>query len=191
MEKLRRITGVIDVFVFVATTLAIAGVFYEGMTLKWYGFVGILVVCMDYSFLPATILHLILDRKEKQIRFHLFSMGMLLTAIIMKIAGLDYPAVTLVFWYFYIWFLYGWLNIRRLRERCKASAGEQPLSGTVRFDPETQVAIIRSSICTGEKVAGFKNKTDGRFTEVMLIRDPDDEKRFREQYGLDTVKVEY
>ncbi|MCR5674411.1 MAG: aspartate dehydrogenase [Lachnospiraceae bacterium] len=53
------------------------------------------------------------------------------------------------------------------------------------------MAIIRSSICTGEKVAGFKNKTDGRFTEVMLIRDPDDEKRFREQYGLDTVKVEY
>ena len=39
----------------------------------------------------------------------------------------------------------------------------------VHFDPETQYAVIRSSICTGEKVAGFKNKTDGHFIEVMLI----------------------
>ena len=61
----------------------------------------------------------------------------------------------------------------------------------IRFDPETQTAVIRSSICTGEKVAGFRNKTDGHFTEVMLIRDPEDEKRFMEAYGLDSVKVEY
>lgn len=31
----------------------------------------------------------------------------------------------------------------------------------VQFDPETQYAVIRSSICTGEKVAGFK-KQNGR-----------------------------
>ena len=39
----------------------------------------------------------------------------------------------------------------------------------VKFDPKTQYAVIRSSICTGEKVAGFKKKTDGHFIEVMLI----------------------
>ena len=61
----------------------------------------------------------------------------------------------------------------------------------VRFNPETQYAVIRSSICTGEKVAGFKNKTDGHFTEVMLIRSPADEKEFKETYGVETVKVEY
>lgn len=61
----------------------------------------------------------------------------------------------------------------------------------VRFDPETQMAVIRSSICTGEKVAGFKNKKDGHFTEVMLIRSPEDEKRFKEIYGIETVKTEY
>ncbi len=61
----------------------------------------------------------------------------------------------------------------------------------IAFDPDTQYAVIRSSICTGEKVAGFKNKKDGHFTEVMLIRDSEDEMRFREIYGLDTVKVEY
>jgi hypothetical protein len=51
--------------------------------------------------------------------------------------------------------------------------------------------VIRSSICTGEKVAGFKNKTDGHFTEVMLIRSPADEKEFKETYGVDSLKVEY
>ena len=103
-----------DVIVFVFTTLAIAGVFYEGMTLKWYGIVGILVVCMDYSFLLATIIHLIVDRKEKHISVHCFSLAILIIAIAMKIAGIDYPAIALVLWYFYIWFLYG-LTIVRTR----------------------------------------------------------------------------
>ena len=40
-------------------------------------------------------------------------------------------------------------------------------------------------------MAGFKNKTDGHFVDVMLIRSPDDEYRFKEMYGLDKVKVEY
>ena len=61
----------------------------------------------------------------------------------------------------------------------------------VHFDPETQYAVIRSSICTGEKVAGFKNKTDGHFTEVMLIRSAADEEDFKRTYGVETVKVEY
>ena len=61
----------------------------------------------------------------------------------------------------------------------------------VQFNPETQYAVIRSSICTGEKVAGFKNKIDGHFTEIMLIRSPADEKEFKETYGVESVKVEY
>ena len=61
----------------------------------------------------------------------------------------------------------------------------------VHFDPETQYAVIRSSICTGEKVAGFKNKSDGHFTEVMLIRSAADEKEFKETYGVESLKVEY
>ena len=49
----------------------------------------------------------------------------------------------------------------------------------LQFNPEIQYAVIRSAICTGEKVAGFKNKTDGHFTEVMLIRSPADKKEFK------------
>ena len=60
-----------------------------------------------------------------------------------------------------------------------------------KFDPETQYAVIRSSICTGEKVAGFKNKRDGHFTEVMVIRTATDEQRFKDLYGIDSVRTEY
>lgn len=59
------------------------------------------------------------------------------------------------------------------------------------FDPETQYPIIRASICTGERAAGFKDKASGRFTEVMLIRSADDEALFKEAYGLGEVKTEY
>ena len=68
---------------------------------------------------------------------------------------------------------------------------KEPPRVKIEYDPETQYAVIRSSICTGEKVAGFKSKTDGHFTEVMLIRNPEDEKTFKEIYGLESVKVEY
>lgn len=62
---------------------------------------------------------------------------------------------------------------------------------TESYDPETQYAVIRSSICTGEKVAGFKDKKDGHFTEVMLIRSAKDEEKFKGTYHIDTIKVEY
>ena len=59
------------------------------------------------------------------------------------------------------------------------------------FDPENQYAVIRSSICTGEKVAGFKNKRDGHFVEVMVIRSAADEQRFKDLYGIDYIRTEY
>ena len=68
---------------------------------------------------------------------------------------------------------------------------EKELKNEIKFDPETQYAVIRSSICTGEKVAGFKNKKDGHFTEVMVIRTADDKRRFKAIYGLETVRTEY
>ncbi len=61
----------------------------------------------------------------------------------------------------------------------------------IEFDPNSQYAVIRSSICTGEKVAGFKNKTDGHFVDVMVIQSPEDEEYFKELYGIDKIKTEY
>lgn len=68
---------------------------------------------------------------------------------------------------------------------------EKHLSDDIKYDSEKQYAVIRSSICTGEKVAGFKNKADGHFIDVMLIRSPEDELKFKEIYNLDSIKTEY
>ena len=37
-----------------------------------------------------------------------------------------------------------------------------------------KIPVIRSSICTGEQVAGFKDLTSGKFEELMLLRDDRD-----------------
>ena len=83
------------------------------------------------------------------------------------------------------------LAIESHQDNSKIPYCEKSLKDEIKYDPETTYPVIRASICTGEKVAGFKNKKDGHFTEVMYIRFPDDEKRFKEMYGLDHVKVEY
>ncbi len=59
------------------------------------------------------------------------------------------------------------------------------------FDPNKQEAVIRASICNGERVAGFKEKEGGHFTEVMLIRSDADLDRFMKQYDLKEIKTEY
>ena len=53
------------------------------------------------------------------------------------------------------------------------------------YDPGKQFPVIRKSICTGEAVAGFSDRTTGKFSEVMLIRTPKDLEDFRRQYGIE------
>ena len=55
---------------------------------------------------------------------------------------------------------------------------------SISYDPTIHVPAIRCSICTGEQVAGFKDLSDGRFEEVMLIRSSADLEEFRERYGI-------
>lgn len=59
------------------------------------------------------------------------------------------------------------------------------------FDPGTQKAVLRCSICNGEQVAGFKDLQTGRFTEVCLIRNGQELEAFKEQYGITEIAKEY
>ena len=52
------------------------------------------------------------------------------------------------------------------------------------YDPSLRRPVLRCSICTGEQVAGFQRLDDGKFEEVMLIRNQQDLESFREQYGI-------
>lgn len=57
------------------------------------------------------------------------------------------------------------------------------------FDREKFVPVIRASICTGEKTAGFQDIHTKHFTEVMLIRNDRDLKVFLDRYGLTEDEV--
>lgn len=52
------------------------------------------------------------------------------------------------------------------------------------YDKENQKPVIRSSICNGERVAGFKDIHTGKFTELMVIRDSRDMDEFLKKYGV-------
>lgn len=57
------------------------------------------------------------------------------------------------------------------------------------FDREHHRPVIRSSICTGEQVAGFKDLRTGRFTEIMLIRNNEDIEEFTQKYGVSREEI--
>ena len=56
---------------------------------------------------------------------------------------------------------------------------------TKAYDPEQKTPVIRCSICTGEQVAGFRRRDDGKFEEVMLLRNETDLETFRSGYGIE------
>lgn len=52
------------------------------------------------------------------------------------------------------------------------------------YDSSQLTPVIKSSICTGEKVAGFQDKHTGKFQEDMFIRSDKDLDTFKETYGI-------
>lgn len=76
-----------------------------------------------------------------------------------------------------------WSSWRRKRERAQKKAQISREEGFC-FDRARHKPVIRASICTGEQVAGFKDRHTGRFTEIMLIRNNDDMEKFLIKFGL-------
>ena len=57
------------------------------------------------------------------------------------------------------------------------------------YDKTGKIPVIRSSICTGEQVAGFKDIVSGKFVELMLIRDEKDLAEFLSRYQVEESEV--
>jgi len=57
------------------------------------------------------------------------------------------------------------------------------------FSKEEFVPVIRCSICTGEQVAGFKNRKTGKFLECFAINSGRDLKAFCKEYGIDETDI--
>ncbi|HBG65059.1 MAG TPA: aspartate dehydrogenase [Treponema sp.] len=51
--------------------------------------------------------------------------------------------------------------------------------------------MLRCSICTGEQVAGFKDKQSGAFEEITLIRNERELRDFMRLYGIKAISREY
>ena len=60
------------------------------------------------------------------------------------------------------------------------------------YDRENMKPILHASICTGETVAGFKNRRTGKFEEVMLVKSEADKELVKEIYDItDDLPTEY
>ena len=103
-----KIQEAINKIVFFAATLAIAAVFYEGMTLQWYSIVGIFILVMDYSFFLASFINIIFRKNKVLLILDIMSLVFIIIAFIMKGMSIAYSPIELTLWYFYIWFLYGY-----------------------------------------------------------------------------------
>ncbi|WP_300754802.1 aspartate dehydrogenase [uncultured Oscillibacter sp.] len=62
--------------------------------------------------------------------------------------------------------------------------GKRRQPPVIPFDRGGRVPVIRSSICTGEQTAGFKDPVSGRFQEYMLIRNDKDLQEFLDRYQV-------
>ena len=58
------------------------------------------------------------------------------------------------------------------------------------YDKESQKPMIRSSICTGEKVAGFREGDSGKFEDMMLIKGEKDLKSFMDTYAIKEGEIQ-
>lgn len=60
------------------------------------------------------------------------------------------------------------------------------------YDKENKKPIIKSSICNGEQVAGFKDIRTGKMEEIMLIKNAADLEMFKDMYGItEEITKEY
>lgn len=55
---------------------------------------------------------------------------------------------------------------------------------TVSYDKKGKIPVLHISICTGEKVAGFKDEASGHFEDRMLIRNDRDLQEFLRLYEV-------
>ena len=66
---------------------------------------------------------------------------------------------------------------------------KEPEPPATQFDPAAFEPVIRSSICTGERVACMRERDTGRLHELMLIRTDEDLQRFCRAYRLEAKNV--
>jgi len=116
--------NVINSIVFLFATAVIISIFYEGLTLKWYAVVPVIMFITDICFIIATAINLIFNRNKKLFfSLNIFSALFIVTAIVMKIFNFAYPQWGIVFWNFYILYFYGTQTLIWIFEYIQSKTG--------------------------------------------------------------------
>jgi len=61
--------------------------------------------------------------------------------------------------------------------------------GKLEYDKKRKRPVIQASICTGERVAGFKDVHTGKFEEIMLIKKDKDLDEFMKIYDIKAEEI--
>jgi hypothetical protein len=113
---MRDLVKILSIISFLSATITVAGIFYEGLVLKWFTFIGVSMHVTDILFLMATIAGVFYYKSNKLLFYsHLFSMLVILAGIIiMMILGEKMPIILVLLWEFYILYFYGIVVSKKL-----------------------------------------------------------------------------
>ena len=59
------------------------------------------------------------------------------------------------------------------------------------YDREHEIPVLKCSICNGEQVAGFQNRSTGKIREIGCIRSPHELEEFKNGCGVKELKKVY
>ena len=101
---------VLDWLIFLSAAMTVAVIGYEGLTMTNYQtalFIPVMV--MDYSFILSVLLQFVMKNKKKVFFcFNIANLFLIITAYVMKFAGMDYAPWTLLFWDMYLMLYFGY-----------------------------------------------------------------------------------
>jgi len=113
---MKNFIKILSITTFILSTATVISIFYEGMVLKWFPFVGKLIFLTDISFLITSIAGLFYYKKAGSLFFgHLFSLFVIFVGILVTIIfDRDIPKVLFTLWTFYILYFYGFIVMKKL-----------------------------------------------------------------------------
>ncbi len=106
---MKNLIKTLSIATFLAATVTVASIFYEGMVLEWFPFVGISILITDILFLITSIAGVFYYKNNKTLFYvHLFSIFVILVGmVIYLIFGKEIPKFLFMLWEFYILYFYG------------------------------------------------------------------------------------
>ena len=106
---MKNLVKTLSIITFLAATVTVASIFYEGLILKWLSFAGVSIIITDILFLIATIAGTFYYKNNKILFYsHLFSVFVILAGVVITlILGKDIPKILFLLWEFYILYFYG------------------------------------------------------------------------------------